>query len=151
MEKLKIAVAFMRTANENQNEQNPATKTQRAAIEDYANKQGIKIATYLDNVANSGEETLNGVLGYCKSNPDIKYLIVSDSTRISRNLQKYTYWKARFKQTGVEIISVKNTHDTPVAMFMENLLQLFSQYDNQMRSEAVRRGLQRKKEQEARK
>lgn len=151
MEKLKIAVAFTSTANKNQVKQSESIDSQIATIEAYAEKHGFLVEAYFDNFVFEAKEMLNGVLGFCKGCPDINYLIVSDSTRISRGFHEYAYWKAQFKQAGVEIISVKSDDDWPMAKFMEGIAEMMSQLESESRSEAVRRGLRRKKEQEAKK
>ena len=144
METPRIAVAFMRSANTNQSKQYESIVRQADAIEAYANTNEYLVEAYFDNGIFEAEQILEGILGFCKACTDINYLIVNDSTRISRNFQEYSHWKSLFRRAGIEFISAKNGNETPTAQLMENVMQLFSQYDSAKRSESVKHDKQKR-------
>ena len=140
MEKAKLAVAYMSAANKNQDTQSESINTQNEAILAYASKNEFLIEAFFDDTV-CEEETLKGVLGFCKGCTSINFLIVSDSTRISRNAREYVYWKNEFKQIGVEIVSAKNEELTSVAAYIQQLMEMFACDDNYMRILNVKKAM----------
>jgi DNA invertase Pin-like site-specific DNA recombinase len=152
------AVALLRSANTNQAHQNTALLNQYECVEKYAQKHKLEIKTVIDNEQiyegqiKTASKLMREVYNFCKSNPDVKHILVTDPTRISRDYDEYSNWKTFFKAIGVSIVTVNTSRqpvDSPTEQFMANLMEVMSQYDTARRSEAVRRGLQRKKVQEA--
>ena len=128
MEKTRIAVAFARSASQNQDKQVESIDNQRAAIEKYANSNAFLIEAYFDNAVIEDEEILKGVLGFCKGCENINYLIVTSPTRISRSYSEYVRWKKAFRDIGVEIISATEQFDeTPSGKFMECIHFMFEE------------------------
>jgi len=140
MVEARIAVAYMSAANKNQDKQSESINTQREAILAYASKNEFLIEAFFDDTV-CEDETLKGILGFCKGCTSINYLIVSDSTRISRDARKYFYWKNAFKQVGVEIVCAKKEELTPMAAFMQGLMEMFACDDTHMRSEIVKNAM----------
>lgn len=157
MVKIKKAVVLLRSANESQQHQSESLLTQLAAIADYAEQFKIKIEKIIDNkqttVADNATSNrqMDEALVFFKDNPDVKYLLVTDTTRVSRDYNEYIKWKTLLSTVGVRIVSVKQFEqddNTASVQLMKDLMRALSQYDSSRHVESVRRGLRRKKEQE---
>jgi len=160
MKTTKKAIAVMRSATANQAHQNTALLTQYECIEQYAKKQKIEIAAVIDNEqvyegqVKTASKLMREAYDFCKNNPEVKHILVTDPTRISRDYDEYSNWKTFFKEIGVSIVAVNSSRqpvDGATEQFMASLMEVLSQYDSARRSEAVKRGLRLKKEQEAKK
>ena len=158
MVKTKKAVVVLRSANESQQQQSDSLMSQLAVIADYAEKFKIKIEKIVDDKQTHSGDTshsdglMDEVFTWCSRHTDVDYLLVSDTTRISRDYDGYIKWKTLLGTVGVRIVSVKRPQpddETATAQLMENLMQVLGQYDSATRSERVKLGLRRKKEQEA--
>jgi DNA invertase Pin-like site-specific DNA recombinase len=110
MNKPKKAVAMLRSANEDQEEQKAALDSQFEILMTYAKKSNMEIVDVVDNEMFCDGDTVltdiqvvNDAYSLCESLTKVDYLIVADPTRISRNKKRYENWVELFKSKGIEI------------------------------------------------
>ena len=116
----------------------------------FAKEQGIDVVEWFEQVGaepmHYPYQALDKALEYCENNVKVEYLLVADMNRISRSLAPYIYWTMSFDRIGVDIKSIASPDDlSPLDGFMERLMSVQSQLERQLHSDAIKRGLQRKK------
>ncbi len=140
----KKAVAYVRISSERQvNNESPATQAQ--AIQHYADLNNIEIVKWYEDIAKSGKnaerEGLQELLKYClKHKGEIDYWIVYNMRRASRDIDTYSSEvRLVLKARGVTIRSATEpaVNDTKEGRFMENLLVLLGQLDNESKAEVT--------------
>ena len=140
----KKAVAYVRISSQRQiNNESPST--QRDAIQRYADTNGIEIVEWFEDIAKSGKNAdrdgLQELLKYClKHKGEIDYWIVYNMKRASRDIDTYSSEvRLVLKARGVSIRSATEpaVNDTKEGRFMENLLVLLGQLDNEGKSEVT--------------
>ncbi len=105
----KKAVAMLRSATLQQDKQYGAILRQYEAVEKYAQSKNIKIKAVHDNTQEyigkikTANQILKEVYGYCLDNKDVKYVIVPNASRISRNFDIFKLWVETFESIGVKI------------------------------------------------
>lgn len=148
------AIGYCRVAAIKQTKGYSNLDTQKQQIEKIAKSLNLEIVELFEQVRHepitSPNDTLGKALKYCKANSDIKFLIIVKPDRISRSLEEYIFWKTSFSRAGVTIISTFNSEpNSPVECFMDSLYVMIGQLDYIHRSEAIKRGIQAKKDREA--
>jgi DNA invertase Pin-like site-specific DNA recombinase len=106
-EEIKKAIGFCRVATATQVDQVEKLQIQKQQIVKAARYLNVEIVQFFEQVGNDKQvfpySSLDEVLSYCKSNPAIKILIVTETGRISRSLEQFHYWKVAFERIGVTI------------------------------------------------
>ncbi len=141
MNERKKAVAYIRISSTKQiNNESP--ETQRTMIADYANRNNIEILEWFYDEAKSGKNTdreeLQNLLKYAlKYKGKIDHVIVYKITRAGRDLVSYvTTVKAILNSKGITLRSATEPIDDTVSgRFMEGLLMLVGQLDNETKAE----------------
>lgn len=150
MKNPEIAVAFTRSASTNQNQKSESIASQYEAIAAYAKKHGIEIQKTFDSNTENTKATLWEILSYCEANPGIKYLLVKDTDRLTRNFADYTCYKALFARYGVTIRTANESNfnsDTPIGRFTETLVSVIGSLESSRRSEIIKEKMLRRAEQ----
>jgi hypothetical protein len=61
-------------------------------------------ALFIDDWASIKEyEYLNEAFQYCQRHEEIRYLLITEPSRISRNVRVFNMWQKNFREIGVEI------------------------------------------------
>ena len=140
----KKAVAYVRISSQRQiNNESPAT--QRDAIQRYADNEGIEIVKWFEDIAKSGKnadrEGLQDLVKHCVSRRgEVDYWIVYNMKRASRDIDSYSSEvRLILKARGVSIRSATEpaVTDTKEGRFMENLLIMLGQLDNEGKAEVT--------------
>lgn len=146
----KSAIAFVRSAATNQTQQNESIAAQCAAITEHAKKYGIEIQhVFKSTTSDTGAEFWD-MLSYCVVNPNVKYVLVQDVSRITRSFADYSSCKTIFAKHSVTIRTATQGNfeaTTPMEHFVETMYQAMTELDNSHRSEIVKRGMERRAEQ----
>lgn len=138
------AVAYVRISSLRQiNNESPAT--QREAIQRYADQHGIIIDKWFEDIARSGKNAdrsgLQALVKYCAANRNkLRHWLVYNMKRASRDIDSYSLEvRVTLKALGVTIRSATEpaVDDTKEGRFMENLLVLLGQLDNEGKSEVT--------------
>ena len=148
------AIGYCRVAVNKQSGKNKAIEVQKQQIEEVAKSMGVEIFKWFVQEGYEPvtflHDTLGKALKYCKTNPNIEYLIISSVDRLSRSIDDYIFWKTAFRRAGVNIVSrTSGELDSPMATFVERLGVLIEQIDHEHRAEMIKRGIQAKKAREA--
>ena len=111
----KLAVAYIRVSTEGQNKEDAYGKElQRAAILDYADKNGYIIDRWYEEVGSGAKErpVLEGILfSDAVSNPPFDALIVYKQDRIARDMTLFFSYMYQLKKKNVELVSVHDDVD----------------------------------------
>lgn len=137
-------VAYIRISSVRQiNNESPAT--QREAIQRYADQNNMEIVTWFEDIAKSGKNAdrdgLNALVEYCmKHRGKIEHWLVYNMKRASRDIDSYSSEvRIVLKARGVTIRSATEpaVNDTKEGRFMENLLVMLGQLDNEGKAEVT--------------
>jgi site-specific DNA recombinase len=143
MERTKV-VAYVRISSMRQiNNESPAT--QREAIQRYADQNNMEIVMWFEDIAksakNADRDGLQRLLEYClKHRGEIEHWLVYNMKRASRDIDTYSSEvRIVLKARGVTVRSATEpaVNDTKEGRFMENLLVLLGQLDNEGKAEVT--------------
>lgn len=119
-------------------------ETQRRVIQDYANREGIEIIEWFYDEAKSGKNTdrkeLTNLLKFViKRSSKIDDVIVFKLNRASRDIASYyNTFKAVLATKGIQMRSATEYFDdSPIGRFIEGVLVLNGQLDNEIKGSAV--------------
>lgn len=141
MNKKTKVVAYVSKATIQQ-KQDESLKSQIDRLLLFAGKGNLEIVKVFKQFGDDKNE-LNNALEYCRSNKDIKWLFITTPDIISRNRTEAAWWRKQFKEIGVK---VKTTMPTQAeALLIDAMLEVFAQYEQEMRKQRVKRGIEAKK------
>jgi DNA invertase Pin-like site-specific DNA recombinase len=131
------AVAFVRVASTTQSKQEKSNGQQMRQISEYAQQHNIKIVKWF--VQSGKQFDYAEVLNFCKRNPEVEQLLVTDIARLGRSLEQLLVLKHSLKGIGVTIRTCDGAvHETPMGVFMDNIRALLSQTDFNIRSDLTK-------------
>lgn len=107
MNNIRKAVAFVRTANQEQNEQSESLQKQIVELIKCANERELELARVFKLVGRTDQHLLK-VLEYCQKNKDIWCVLVTGPDRISRNPCEVLYWQRMFDLHDIRFQSSKS-------------------------------------------
>lgn len=124
----KMSLGYGRVSTDDQAQEGLSSEVQVQKIQEEAEKMNVPLAepVYFDdgktgtNVNRVGLQTM---LARCKQG-DIKYLIVQDTSRLSRNTVDYLSIKQILKDYGVQIVSINQpmtSDDNPYSQFIDEI------------------------------
>lgn len=135
----RYAVAYLRISDKKQID-GESPETQRRVIQEYADRNNIKIIEWFYDEAKSGKNTdreeLQKLLQFAiKRSNKIDLVLVFKLNRASRDLQSYIMTvKAVLAGKGVSIRSATEPiDDTPIGRFLEGVIVLNGQLDNEIK------------------
>jgi site-specific DNA recombinase len=136
----KKAIAYVRISSTRQID-NESPETQKLTIQKYADANNIEILEWFYDEAKSGknterEELKNLLLYASKYQNKIDYVVVYKMNRMSRDLDSYVMnVRIVLKKIGITIRSAtEQVDDTVSGRFMENMLIMLGQMDNEVKS-----------------
>lgn len=103
---LQQAVLYMRVSTKEQEAEGFSIPAQRRLLEDYAHKQGLKIAEVFEDVETakrSGRKAFQAMLDYLVINPQVRHLLVEKTDRLYRNFEDHV----KLSHLGLNIHLVK--------------------------------------------
>lgn len=133
------SVTYTRVSTKEQAEGNLSLDTQKKACNQLAVKQDYKILAYFggtyESAASDERKEFKRMIEFCqKQKANIK-IIVYSLDRFSRTGDNAIWLTRQLRDLGIQIISVTQPIDTknPAGVLQQNILFLFSQYDNDLR------------------
>jgi site-specific DNA recombinase len=137
-------VAYIRISSMRQID-NESPVTQRASIQRYAEDHNFEIVEWFEDIAKSGKNAdrdgLQNLLKYCmKHKNQIDHWIVYNMKRASRDVDTYSSEvRLVLKALGITVRSATEpaVNDTKEGRFMENLLVMLGQLDNEGKAEVT--------------
>ncbi len=141
------AVIYVRVSTKEQTE-NLSLPTQLRACEEYCRRQGYEI---LERFREEGESAktadrpeLQRLLKYCRTHKGkVHFVVVYNLTRFAREKYDHFALRAHLKSLGISLRSATEPiDDTSTGKLMEGVLAAFAQFDNDVRSDRTRTGMQ---------
>ena len=144
-------VIYTRVSTKEQAEGNLSLETQRKACDLYAAKQGYYIAAYFggtyESAASDERKEFKRLIEFSKKykKGNLK-IIVYSLDRFSRTGDNAIWLSRQLRELGIQIVSVTQPIDTknPAGVLQQNILFLFSQYDNDLRRQKTIAGMKEK-------
>lgn len=124
------AIGYCRVACDDKNTE-VKLKHQEELISQLAMMEDLELTGCYKEVGKAGD-ILQGLYEYCEEDGDIYYLLVSDFTRISRDVKEVKAWVGKFLELGVEVMwaekspidsSISNRNKSFTEMYVPNLRQ----------------------------
>lgn len=134
----KVAALWTRVSTERQEENNCSLDTQERICREYAANHGITIKKHYGGTHESAKtegQLYRQMIAEVAKDRDINVILVYSFDRFSRAGYEAIMTKAYLKSKGIYVISATQPIDTDsiAGEFMENILFLFSQFDNSLR------------------
>ena len=147
------AVIYTRVSSKEQADNNMSLETQKKACVKYAEKEELIVkasfgATY-ESAKTDDRPNFNQLIDYVKDRKNcISYLLVYSLDRFSRTGTGGAAILASLSELGIEVISVTQPIDSTSTSgrFQQNIVMLFSQFDNDLRREKTIAGMKAKLE-----
>lgn len=142
-----VAVAYVRVSTE---EQNLGPEAQRAQIESWASRAGVRIVSWHEDRISGGKpvEDRPGLLDALASVREFgaSLLVAAKRDRIARDVVIAATVEAMAKQSGARVATADGVsyEDTPEGGLMRGLLDLFAQYERAMIRARTKAALQAK-------
>lgn len=144
----KKAVIYCRVSTKEQVDEGNSLVTQEKACREYAVKNSYEISEVFIEQGESAKtinrKELAMLLAYCSQKKNqVNAVICYKLDRISRNTDDYSAIRIALKRNSIEIKSTSETfEDTPAGRFMENIIANVAQFDNDVRAERCRGGME---------
>lgn len=144
-------VIYTRVSTKEQAEGNLSLETQKKACEQYASRQKYQILSHFggtyESAASDERKEFKRLIEFCKRkrSRSVK-IIVYSLDRFSRTGDNAIWLSRQLRELGIQIISVTQPIDTknPAGVLQQNILFLFSQYDNDLRRQKTVAGMKEK-------
>ena len=142
----KIAVIWTRVSTKEQADNNLSLDTQEKACRDYAAKNGIEVDCLKGGTNESAKQEgklYQDMITYVSRHRHINTILVYSFDRFSRAGAEAIVTKAYLKSKGISVISVTQPidGDSIAGEFMENMLFLFNQFENNLRKDKCTAGM----------
>ena len=144
----KNAVIYTRVSTKEQAETNLSLETQKKYCEQFALKSNLGIVAYFGGTYESAQtderKEFQRMLDFVKKQKEkISYIIVFSIDRFSRSGTNAMYISDQLNKQGIHILSVTQQFETisPSGKFQQNMLFMFSQFDNDLRREKTVTGM----------
>ena len=142
----KVAVIWTRVSTKEQAENNLSLETQEKACMDYAHRYGIAIERIMGQTNESAKtegKLYQEMITYVSMHRNINTILVYSFDRFSRAGAEAIVTKAYLKSKGVTVVSVTQPidSDSMAGEFMENIIFLFNQFENNLRKEKCTAGM----------
>jgi site-specific DNA recombinase len=141
------AIIYIRVSTKEQAE-NLSLPTQLRVCEEYCRREGFQILARFKEEGESAKTTdrreLQRMLAYCRSNKGkVHFLVVFNLTRFARDKYDHFALRSHLKSLGISLRSATEPiDDTSTGKLMEGVLAAFAQFDNDVRSDRTRAGMQ---------
>ena len=139
-------ILYLRVSTKEQ-VQGSSLETQEDSCRRYARDNGYEIVRVFiekgESAKTADRTELKFLLEYVAKNKDIFGVIVWKIDRLARNTLDHASLKMFFNKYNVRLISAtENLEDTSVGRLIENQLAGFAQFDNDVRAERSKNGME---------
>ena len=136
----KVAALWTRVSSEKQEQNNCSLETQDKVCREYAERNGITIKKPFGGTHESAKkmgEEFKKMITEVRRDKEINVILVYSYDRFSRTGAEASMLKALLKSKGVYVVSATQPVDPDSASgdFMEDVLLLFSKFDNTIRKD----------------
>jgi DNA invertase Pin-like site-specific DNA recombinase len=150
------AIGYCRVAARKQTGRSLSIQAQKQQIVEAARKLNIEIVEWFEQIGREAVtfpfSNLDKALDYCKANPDIKYLLVTKLDRVSRQIDRYYFWKTAFERIGVTIQLTDETMPTSTiedSIIEDAYLCMVADHEHEVRLAEIEETVRNEKAKEA--
>ena len=141
-----VGVIWTRVSSKEQAENNFSLETQKKACIEYAKKHYIEIDCILGDTNESAKTAGKGfqnMISYVSKHKNINTIICYSYDRFSRTGPEAMVTKEYLKAKGIKVISATQPidDDNAAGEFMQNIIFLFSQFENNLRKDKCTAGM----------
>ncbi len=143
----KNAVIYIRVSTKEQVEEGNSLASQKKICQEYADKHGYKMLHLFEEQGESAKTAnrteLQKMLTFCAEKKNaVSTVIIYKLDRLARNAYDYAGIKLSLRKCGVEIKSCTESFgDDSAGKFMENVMAVVAQFDNDVRAERCSGGM----------
>ena len=142
----KVCVIWTRVSTKEQADNNLSLDTQERACVDYAHRNGIEIYEKLGGTNESAKtegKLFQEMITYVSVHRRVNMILVYSFDRFSRAGADAITTKAYLKSKGIDVVSVTQPIDSDnmAGEFMQNMIFLFNQFENNLRKEKCTAGM----------
>ncbi len=142
----KVAVVWTRVSTKEQAENNHSLDVQKKECKSYAEKHGIKIVKHYGGTHESAKNEgrlYRQMITEVSKNKDVNMILVYSFDHFSRAGEEGIITKKYLKTKGIYVVSVtqQTDPDSAAGEFMENMLFLFNQFENNLRKGKCEAGM----------
>jgi site-specific DNA recombinase len=140
------AVIYTRVSTEEQAKGGTSLAGQKAACLEYCERQRYEVAKIFveegESAKTANRTELKALLAYCRTQKDIKTVVVHKLDRFARNASDHTQMRTLLSGIGVQLRSVTEPiDDSSTGKFMEHVLAAVAELDNNIRTERTVKGM----------
>ncbi len=145
----KSCIIYTRVSTKEQADNNLSLETQKKGCELYAQKNGYQVRSCFGGTYESAQtderKQFIKMVEFAKKNK-VPFIIVYSLERFSRTGDNAIWLSRQLRDAGINIISVTQPIDTsnPAGVLQQNILFLFSQFDNDLRKQKCMAGIREK-------
>ena len=144
--KEKVGVVWTRVSTKEQAENNNSLEIQKKECELYAKRNNIQIVDYFGGTNESAKKEgklYQEMIAKVAKMKDVNIILVYSFDRFSRAGDEGILTKRYLKSKGIYVVSVTQATDpdNPAGEFMENILFLFNQFENNLRKGKCEAGM----------
>ena len=142
----RVCVIWTRVSTKEQADNNLSLETQEKTCLEYAKRNNIEVVKVMGQKNESAKtegKGYNEMISYVAHNKNINIILVYSYDRFSRAGADAIMTKAYLKSRGITVISATQPidNDSVSGEFMENMLFLFNQFENNLRKEKCTAGM----------
>jgi site-specific DNA recombinase len=139
-------VIYTRVSTEEQAKGGTSLAAQKAACLEYCERQGHEVAKVFveegESAKTANRTALKAMLEYCRTEKDIKAVIVHKLDRFSRNAADHAQMRVYLAGMGIRLRSVTEPiDDSSTGKFIELVLSGVAELDNNIRTERTVKGM----------
>ncbi len=121
-------------------------EVQERACREWCDSKGVYVEMVFlergESAKTADRKELQAALAYVKARQDIDYFVVHKIDRFARRSQDFFNLRAELAGVGCKLVSVTEPlDDSPAGRFMEGMLSLQAQFDNEVRAERSKAGM----------
>lgn len=152
LEEKQNAVVYSRVGTKEQATKGYSLKVQQKECEKFIHSKGLKIIKYFSDIGSANgirRQGLQDLLTFCKNNQNqVKYVVIARLDRLCRSLVDYVKFADLLDSLGIKILinGEKNEFDA-AGNLQRNFLLKIMNFENELISERIKTGIQRRKEQ----
>ena len=141
------AVIYTRVSTKEQVD-NLSLPTQEEACQHYCDREGLRVQEIFvdrgESAKTASRKEFQRLLAYCRQHKErVRVVVVYAINRFSRSTLDHAVIRAQLSKLGITLRSVTEPIDeTSSGKLMESLLSAYAQFDNDVRSERTRTGMQ---------
>ena len=146
-QKEKVAVIWTRVSTKEQAENNNSLETQLRACNEYAEKHKITVIKKYGHTNESAKvegKLFKKMIADVARTKEVNHILVYSLDRFSRSSDESLLTRQYLKSKGIRVVSVTQPidHESATGQFMENIIFLFNEFENNLRRDKCIAGME---------